>query len=385
MRILRIANIPNNRTGGMSRTMYCTGDVLEAMGHHVDYLFSEDFSPVPSNFLRGWSLSLQIPALLAQLEQQGKRYDVVEIHEPLSAGYGLVRKFGKILKQKLPPMVIFSYGIERRSQIAELTYKQAKGLPLSLPLKFFRMTVLLSNIGLSTADHIICSNSEDISYLEKKGIPRTKLTQHHSGAEPDFLAAGLVASGEHKTTESVGVLFVGSWIPRKGTLDLIPAMTEIMGRYPTLQFTVAGCGDCAEDILGGFPTPLHSRIKVIPRLDKNEELIEIYRQHSIFVLPSYFEGQPLVMMEAAAMGLAIVTTNICGMADFIDNQENGLTVAVGDIAALKQTLDDLVAHPSTTQSLGEAARQKVQNYTWENAAHIIAKAYEQALKDTNHR
>ena len=44
LRVLRVADIPDNRTGGMSRTMYCTGDELAQMGHQVEYLFHESFT-----------------------------------------------------------------------------------------------------------------------------------------------------------------------------------------------------------------------------------------------------------------------------------------------------------------------------------------------------
>jgi glycosyltransferase involved in cell wall biosynthesis len=54
-------------------------------------------------------------------------------------------------------------------------------------------------------------------------------------------------------------------------------------------------------------------------------------------LPSYFEGQPLTMLEAAAMGLAILTTNICGMADFI---ENGINVSPCQLVMSKPLLRD---------------------------------------------
>jgi len=87
------------------------------------------------------------------------------------------------------------------------------------------------------------------------------------------------------------------------------------------------------------------------------------------------------MIEAAAMGLAIVTTNICGMADFIDNGVNGLTIPVGDIKALTECIESLVINRSLARSLGEAARQKAQTYTWESAAEKIAVAYLKAIED----
>jgi len=375
MRILRIANIPNNRTGGMSRTMYCTGDLMMVMGHQVDYLFNEHFSSHSPDFLQRFTVLLQIPELIQSLAEKGKQYDVVEIHEPLAAAYCFIRR----IKKNLPPVVIFSYGIEKRHQLAELTYKRQKGLPVPLTLRYFRLTVLQSMYGLRHCNHAICSSSEDISYLKQIGVPVTRLTLHHSGADPEFLIAG--KSVAEANLPRSGVLFVASWILRKGTLDLVPAMSQIMHRHPSLQFTIAGCSFDADLVLAEFARSLHPRIKVIPKLSSNEELIKIYRQHSIFVLPSYFEGQPLTMLEAAAMGLAILTTNICGMADFIENGINGLTVPVGDVKALTQRLDQLVTDEALARSLGEAARQKAQVYTWKSAAEKIVIAYERAIYD----
>src|SRR5207249_5132122 len=55
LRILRIADVPDNRCGGMSRVMYCTGGVLEAQGHTVDYVFSPGLvSAAPTRLRRFW-------------------------------------------------------------------------------------------------------------------------------------------------------------------------------------------------------------------------------------------------------------------------------------------------------------------------------------------
>jgi glycosyltransferase involved in cell wall biosynthesis len=53
------------------------------------------------------------------------------------------------------------------------------------------------------------------------------------------------------------------------------------------------------------------------------------------VLPSFYEGQPLSMIEAATQGLAIVTTNVCGMKDFLTHEVDGLLLPVGDCAGAR--------------------------------------------------
>ncbi|WP_373529151.1 glycosyltransferase family 4 protein [Nostoc sp.] len=377
MRILRISTATNNRTGGMSRAMYCAGDALIAMGHQVDYLFGEHWQVSNSVYLRRLAVPLQIPALIYSLAQKGKQYDIVEIHEPLAAPYCFNRKINK----NLPPVVVFSHGLEKRNQLAELAYRQQKYLPVSLPLRFLRITVLQAMYGLRHCDHVICLNSEDIAYLQQIGVAKNRITQADNGVESQFLLAGAVLAQANLSRS--GILFLGSWVLRKGTLDLVPAISQVMQRHPSLQFTIAGCGFDADTVLTDFAEDIRSRIQVIPKLSSNEKLIEIYRQHSILVLPSYFEGQPLTMLEAAAMGLVIVTTNICGMADFIENGINGMTVPVGDIESLTQSLDHLVSNPALAQCLGEAAREKVQAYTWKSAAKKIAKAYQQAIDDAS--
>ena len=377
MRILRIANVANNRTGGMSRAMYCTGNEMVALGHEVDYLCCEDFQPFRYSFLKQFAVPLQTPKIVDRLSKQGKQYDIVEIHEPLAAPYCFKRK----IDRNLPPVVIFSHGLEKRHQLEELAYRRQKCLPVSLPLRFFRLTVVQAMYGLQNCDQVICLNSEDTAYLQKIGVAENRITQADNGVDSEFFLAGHDVA---KLSQSrFGILFLGSWLLRKGIYDLVPAINQVMQRHPSIKFTIAGCSLDAKTVLADFSEGLHSRIQIIPKLSSNEELIEIYRQHSIFVLPSYFEGQPLVMLEAAAMGLAIVTTNICGMADFIENGINGLTIPVGDVESLTQALDRLVANEALARSIGEAARQKVQTYTWKSSAEKIEKAYQQAIDNAS--
>lgn len=375
MRILRIAYVSNNRTGGMSRTMYCTGDILNAKGHQVDYLFAESFQATRSSFWQKLMVPLQVPKSIDRLARDGKKYDVVEIHEPLAAPYCIAKQ----IRKDLPPVVLFSYGIQKRNRQATIAYNKQKNLPIPLSLRYVDVLTVQSTYGLRHANHIICSNSEDIAYVKQMGVPESRLTQHHSGVEPEFILAGNAAVKSDRPRS--GILFLGTWSLRKGKLDIIPAVSQVMQRHSSLSFTVAGCSLDPDILLAEFAPDLRHRIKVIPYLSSNEESIELYRQNSIFVLPSYFEGQPLVAIEAAAMGLAIVTTNICGMADFIENGVDGLTIPVGDVAALTDSLERLASDELLARRLGCSANQKAQKYTWASAAEKIALAYERAIED----
>lgn len=366
MRILRIADVTDNRSGGMSRTMYGTGDELEKLGHRVEYWFENRLSvgvrPQLRRFVVPWRIVKQVRAALSR----GERYDVVEIHEPLGGYYAWHRG-------SLPPLAIFSYGLEDRSLNASLAYRKQKGLPITLKQRFSPLSVVWqASYATRHAAHVICSNSEDVAHLVQRGVSPERLTRHHSGVEPEFLSAGeRIDPG----VERSGILFLGSWLLRKGILDLVFAVSAVLKRHPDVHLTVAGCGADGSTVLTDFEASLRPRIRVLPSVQGNDRLIDLYREHSIFVLPSYFEGQPLVMIEAAALAMGILTTNVCGMRDFVKDGENGFLVGVGDAGTLRDRLERMVKEPVLTRRLGWAAREQAKTHTWATAARKIDEAY----------
>jgi len=373
VRILRVASVPNNRTGGMSRVMHFTGDALRRLGHHVDYLFREDMGPAVRPRLERFVLPCRLPGLVRRKQAEAGPFDVVEIHEPLTAYYCFARRFDP----NLPPPVAITYGIEARSRRAILAYKRAKELRVSLKQRYSPLSVVWqANYGLRRCTAVICFNEEDAAFLEKAGLPSGRVFCSHSGVSDAFLAAGSAATpvpGCHP-----GILFLGTWLERKGILDLVPAVRRVLLESPAARLTVAGCGCQESTVRQSFSTELQHRIEVLPRIDADHDLLQVFRRHSVFVLPSIFEGQPLSMLEAAALGLAIVTTDVCGMRDFILHGEDGLLVRPGDADGLAACLMRLVRDEAETRRLGQAARRKVQDFTWENAAVKMLAAYEAA-------
>lgn len=373
LRILRVANVPNNRIGGMSRFMYLTGDELKNNGHEIDYIFSEDlikFFGKKSRHVVGF----QIFKLICDRIKNGKRYDLVEIHEPIAAVYAIRRK----LKGGLPPLVVMSHGIERRAQLEENKYYKMKKLKRSLSMRTLRLAVLQSEIAIRLADHVICLNREDRNYLSVR-LPQNKVTQIHNGVSDFFLEMG--EKNNARCLNLKNILFVGTWIIRKGILDLVSAMTELFANpsLGNLQLTIAGAGKERHEIVGLFPEIYHNRIHVISKIHNEMDLISVYLKNDILVLPSFFEGQPLVMLEAAALGQPTVTTNICGMADFIEDRKNGCFFPVGDAIALRECIEWLLKSPQTITTLGNAARLKAKDYTWRSSALMIEQAYYKAI------
>lgn len=368
IKLLRIAAVGNDRRGGMSRTMYATGDHLADMGFEVDYLFADSFGARCAGRWRRFTGPWEVAGLIRNQIAKGKTYDLIEVHEPLCLGPGLLR----YLRMENFRLVAFSYGLEDRCRPLMMDYNQRHGIPFRLKSRFTSwLQAHQSAYGLRFCDHVVCSNQEDVDYLKDRGFSPDHLTLHHSGMDDSMLHAGTNSVDQSRRD----LLFLGSWLERKGVLDMVPAIAPILRNNPDLKFTIAGCQFEAETILASFPEDVRGQLQIIPKIHTDEELASIYYAHGIFVLPSYFEGQPLVMMEAAAFGMAIVTTPICGMLDFIRHGENGLLTPVGDPASLEACIQELVANPSKINRLGNAARMDARRHTWRASAENLATSY----------
>ncbi len=370
MRILRIADVPDVRTGGMQRDMYGTGDVLRAQGHTVDYLFREGLPVGGPEKLRRFTVPLRIPSLVRGLARKGREYDVVEIHEPLGAVCCLLRR----IAGWHPPVVAHSFGLEELRHRALIDYRRQKGLPVSPKTRWSPLSVVLqAKYAVRHADHVICKNGADVRHLRSAGVSQDRLTEAPGAITTEFLQA------EPNPARDPGrILFVGTWILRKGIADLVPAATEVLSHEARAGLTIAGCGASPESVLAEFPAKIRGRVTVIPRLASNHDLIECYRDHAVFVLPSVFEGYGLVLLEASALELALVTTDACGGGEFVDDGENGLSVPVGNPHALAGALLRLVRNPSESRRFGRQARLKAQAFSWDRVAGAVLGAYERA-------
>ena len=84
-----------------------------------------------------------------------------------------------------------------------------------------------------------------------------------------------------------------------------------------------------------------------------------------FVFPSLFEGFALVILEAMAAGLPVITTPNTAGPDLIEDGKEGLIVPAGDANALREAMQSLLHNPERARSMGRAAHEKTKEFTWE--------------------
>ncbi len=162
------------------------------------------------------------------------------------------------------------------------------------------------------------------------------------------------------------ILFVSRLERRKGVDVLLPVAVRLVRRHPDVEVVLAG-KDTDNTELGesytaafrrehGRDRDVTSRVRFTGWLSE-EELGQAYADADVFCLPARYESLGLVVIEAMAFGLPIVTSSVGGLAEIVEDGGNGILVPVEDEAALEAALERLVADAALRRRFGERSRR----------------------------
>jgi len=185
------------------------------------------------------------------------------------------------------------------------------------------------------------------------------------------------------------VLFVGHLQPLKGLHDLVAAIPLVATKHPGVDFQFVG----NDTITGPGRTSLrraleqklreHGELKRVTFLDPlpQSELVPLYQNCSVFVLPSHHDVYPNAVLEAMGCGRPCVVTSTIGNAELVTESACGIVVPPHDPRALASAISDILALPEAArEEMGARGRRTVQNAC---ATSLIAgqavEAYREAI------
>jgi glycosyltransferase involved in cell wall biosynthesis len=161
-----------------------------------------------------------------------------------------------------------------------------------------------------------------------------------------------------KVNENIKVVMACRLLKEKGVYEYVEAAKHVKERYPSCEFKLVGTPD-----LENPNTVKQKEIDewvdqgVINYLGHRNDIPDVFSKSNIVCLPSFYgEGVPKVLIEGAACGRAIVTTDNPGCRDAIINGETGLTVPVRNSEALANAIIELIENTALRVSMGEKAR-----------------------------
>jgi hypothetical protein len=203
------------------------------------------------------------------------------------------------------------------------------------------------------ADAILVGSSFVRKSFEAEGFSGTNIAVIPYGCDTSMFSPG----EPRKREDSFRALFVGQLTQRKGLSYLLKGYQAFQG--PGTELLVAGRSIGNPGVLKSYQQ-LFTYLGNMPHM----KLAELYRQVDVFVFPTLLEGMPLVVLEAMASGLPVITTSH-GPGDIVRDGLDGFIVPIRDPGAIAEHLDILRSNPEMRAYMGRAARSRALEFTWQ--------------------
>lgn len=240
-------------------------------------------------------------------------------------------------------------------------------------VRFINLTVdhTIGWLLMRTSKYVIGVSGPAVRFSQHLGARRTRTI-------PNGINVTHYTPHASRTDTAFRIIFVGRIIWAKGIQDLITAVAALRIHGLRLELTIVGIGPYEKELrtlvreknLDGIVHFLGER--------RSEEIPAILAAHDVFVNPSYSEGLPTVVLEAAAAGIPIIATDVGGTAEILTQEKTGILIPPKDSEKLRKALARLATDPLGRVAMGAEARAAVlHRFTWDH----IADEYEAVLRE----
>jgi glycosyltransferase involved in cell wall biosynthesis len=223
----------------------------------------------------------------------------------------------------------------------------------------------LERLAAACSDFEFCQSREDLETLRRMRIVRPGRAMFIGNGvdlrafDPTVVDRGRARAAHGLDAGTVVVGTVGRLVWEKGYREFFAAAERVRALRPHVQFVAIGPHeDGKPDSIPRSVTNDLERRGVVRFLGLRTEMPELYRMMDVFALASYREGFPRCGVEAAAMGLPLVMTDIRGCREIVADGHNGFLVAPRDPGALETALLRLIDAPTLRHQFGAVNRQR---------------------------
>lgn len=319
--------------------------------------------PLPTSS-RGWNLKADIKAardLWRVLRTEG--IDVLHTHNPKPGLYG--RILGRLAG--VPIVVNTVHGLYATEDDSLLK----------------RVVVYaLEAVASRFSDAELVQSSEDVALMTRLHIsPRHRTYLLGNGIDLTHFDPGRFTEEDRRSTrEELGVRpdqilvgAVGRLVAEKGYPELVEAAATLDERF---VFIAVGPSDPEKSDALGDDFAARAEAAGVELLGMRTDVDRLYAAMDVFVLPSHREGFPRSAMEAAAMQLPVIATDIRGCREVVDDGVNGRLVPVAAPAALARAIADVGADADLRERMGRASRERaVRHFDERQVVHTVFSTY----------
>lgn len=209
--------------------------------------------------------------------------------------------------------------------------------------------------ALSKADKVFFQNPDDEQlFRESKILSKKARTSIVNGSGVDVSKFDVVPLDAQSTPR---FLMIARLLWDKGVREYLQAAQQVKQSYPEAQFDLVGWIDTNPHTISQTELDewvAEGTINFLGRLDDVRPAIEA---SSVYVLPSYREGTPRTVLEAMAMGRAVITTDAPGCRETVVDGDNGFLVPIKDVEALTKAMLRFIEEPALVVEMGKRARE----------------------------
>lgn len=253
-----------------------------------------------------------------------------------------------------------------------------------------RLSARLASYVCSRADRVRAVSEKIGGQAQQAGIAVEKIVVLPSRCDLNLFdlekwrKQGKALQDELGLTGSQVLVFVGSLNASKGVTFILDAMAEIIDRYPDVRLVVVGDG------------PLEKELKEkSARLSLGEHVIfygrvsyldvpKFLAAANIFLSPSLDEGMPRSVLEAMAMELPVVVTNVGGNPEIVEHGRTGFLVEPRDFHAIAKSVVELLSDSAISRRMGMAGRRVVhERYSFQAQIFNLAQVHYEVLRKDN--
>ena len=366
MRIAQIAALYKPSLGGLESVMHELSNQLVADGCAVtiftsDYRWTSNYKDQKQKGLKILRLRstrvaglVIIPSLLYRLLRV-PRFDIYHVH---------------VAQAFIPETTLIAAKIKRAPMVAHFHLDVAPSGKFGFIFKAYKKFLLPRTLR-SASRVVVFSEAQSQLVQQKYQVREDRVSIIPNGVREDFFY-----KGTRTLHARPRILFVGRLSPQKNVIQLLQALVGVSERF---EVFIVGDGELRPELEQFAKDMELKNVHFTGRAD-GKEVVNFYAQSDIFVLPSLHEGMPLVLLEAMAMGLLPVVTDVPGSREIITDNKNGLIVPLNDSVSLQNKLLKLRNDSKTYKKLTEHARLLSKLYGWKRVAAEFEELYEATLE-----
>ena len=380
MRILLTIHEKFLPDSGSAGSTFRLGQEYERLGHEVSFFSLDDMPTLQRQVKR-----FVFPEFVASHINKLTRTQDLDVVDSSPGDNWLWGAMAHYTGKQRPVVVTRSHGLQHLEHIWHQEETCQGRMKLSWFYYLYRGGYLLWEVGNSFryADLAFFLNQKEADFARQHlQITANKIRVFPNGIPDAFMNIPLETLSQ-KSDDIIRIAHIGTYIQRKGIEYSVPALKNILKKYPHVEVSFIGTGfphlsDPKQAVYKDFEPKFHPRLKVIPSYP-HETLPQLLKQHDINVFASLSEGFGKTLIEAMACGLAPITSNADGPMEIVQADYDALVIPMRDSTAIEEAIEKLIKNRKILDRIRLNAYETAQKYSWNSIARNRIAEYEKAL------